>query len=61
MLYWEAAEENPSAAEHLLEFARIWKALPKMVIRRSNWCDTALLNSNGTPRPAYKVLLNELN
>lgn len=31
MLYWETAEENPSAAEHSLEFARIWKALPKIV------------------------------
>ena len=26
MLYWETADENPSAAEHELEFARIWKA-----------------------------------
>ena len=43
MLYWETAEENPSAAEHLLEFAperslefaRIWKALPKIVFSRT--------------------------
>jgi len=35
MLYWETAEENPSAAEHLVEFARIWKALPKIVISRT--------------------------
>jgi hypothetical protein len=27
MLYWETAEERLSAAEHLVEFARIWKAL----------------------------------
>jgi dihydrofolate reductase len=32
MLYWETAEENPAAAEHHLEFARIWKALPKIVV-----------------------------
>ncbi len=31
MLYWETADENPSAAEHELEFARIWKATPKIV------------------------------
>jgi dihydrofolate reductase len=35
MLYWETAEENPSAAEHSLEFARIWKALPKIVFSRT--------------------------
>ena len=31
MLFWETAEENPSAAEHVVEFARIWKQLPKIV------------------------------
>ena len=31
MLYWETVEENPSAAQHVLEFARIWKTLPKIV------------------------------
>jgi dihydrofolate reductase len=31
MVYWETAEENPSAAEHELQFARIWKRLPKIV------------------------------
>ena len=35
MVYWETAEENPSAAEHFLEFARIWKALPKIVFSRT--------------------------
>jgi dihydrofolate reductase len=30
MVYWETAEESPLAAEHV-EFARIWKALPKVV------------------------------
>ena len=32
MLYWETADENPSAPEHVLEFARIWKGLPKIVV-----------------------------
>ena len=32
MTYWETAgEENPSAPEHVLEFARIWTAMPKIV------------------------------
>jgi dihydrofolate reductase len=31
MLYWETAEEDPTAADYALEFARIWKALPKIV------------------------------
>ena len=31
MTYWETAEENPSALDYELEFARIWKALPKVV------------------------------
>jgi len=30
MVYWETAEESPLAAEEV-EFARIWKALPKVV------------------------------
>ena len=35
MTYWETAEENPSAAEHELEFARIWKQLPKIVFSKT--------------------------
>jgi dihydrofolate reductase len=31
MVYWETAEEDPSLAEYELEFARIWKDLPKIV------------------------------
>jgi dihydrofolate reductase len=30
MVYWETAEESPLVADHV-EFARIWKALPKVV------------------------------
>jgi dihydrofolate reductase len=35
MTYWETAEENPSAAEHELEFARIWTSLPKIVFSKT--------------------------
>ena len=36
MTYWETAEErNPSAPERELEFARIWKQLPKLVYSNS--------------------------
>jgi len=31
MLYWETAEQEPSIGALELEFARIWKALPKVV------------------------------
>lgn len=35
MVYWETAEENPSASDYELEFARIWKALPKIVFSKT--------------------------
>jgi dihydrofolate reductase len=35
MLYWETADENPSAPEHELEFARIWQDLPKIVFSKT--------------------------
>ncbi len=35
MIPWETAEENPSAPEHQLEFARIWKDTPKIVFSRT--------------------------
>jgi dihydrofolate reductase len=35
MSYWETAEENPSAPEVELEFARIWKQTPKVVFSRT--------------------------
>ncbi len=34
MLYWETAEEGPLASEQI-EFARIWKALPKVVFSKT--------------------------
>jgi dihydrofolate reductase len=35
MVYWETAEENPSATDYELEFARIWKKLPKIVVSKT--------------------------
>jgi dihydrofolate reductase len=35
MAYWETAEQNQSLAEFEVEFARIWKALPKVVFSRT--------------------------
>jgi dihydrofolate reductase len=31
MLYWETADQNPSLDEAMLEWAAIWKVLPKVV------------------------------
>ena len=31
MLYWETADENPSATDYELEFARLWKDTPMIV------------------------------
>jgi dihydrofolate reductase len=44
MLYWETADQNPAAPEYALEFARIWKALPKVVF------STALEKVEGNAR-----------
>jgi len=35
MVYWETADENPSATEFELEFAGIWKNLPKIVFSKT--------------------------
>jgi dihydrofolate reductase len=35
MLYWESVEEDPASAEVELEFARIWKRLPKIVFSKT--------------------------
>ena len=35
MAYWETADENPSIAEHELEFARIWQNMPKIVFSKT--------------------------
>jgi dihydrofolate reductase len=35
MTYWETADKNPSAPEYELEFARIWKNMPKIVFSKT--------------------------
>ncbi len=35
MAYWETADERPSVPEHELEFARIWKDMPKLVFSKT--------------------------
>ena len=33
--YWPTADTNPSAPEHEVEFARIWKNMPKIVFSKT--------------------------
>lgn len=35
MLYWETAEQDPSLDDAMLTWARLWKALPKVVFSRT--------------------------
>jgi dihydrofolate reductase len=35
MVYWETADQDPAAAEHEREFARIWQQTPKVVFSRT--------------------------
>jgi dihydrofolate reductase len=35
MTYWETADQNPSSPAYELEFARIWKRMPKIVFSKS--------------------------
>ena len=54
MAYWETADENPSAPEHELEFARIWKELPKIVF------STTLQQVEGNTRLASDGVAEEV-
>src|SRR4051794_33764452 len=54
MTYWETADRNPSAAEHVLEFARIWQALPKIVF------STTLDRVEGNARLATRDVAEEV-
>jgi dihydrofolate reductase len=54
MVYWDTAEENPSPPEHVLEFARIWKELPKIVFSKT------LENVEGNARLASDSVAEEL-
>ena len=33
--YWPTADENPSAPKHEIEYARIWKSMPKIVFSKT--------------------------
>jgi dihydrofolate reductase len=35
MAYWETADQDPSAPEYELEFARIWQKMPKIVFSKT--------------------------
>jgi dihydrofolate reductase len=54
MVYWETAEESPLAAEHV-EFAQIWKALPKVVF------STTLQSVVGNARLVREGVAEELS
>jgi dihydrofolate reductase len=54
MVFWETADRNPSAAEHELEFARIWQALPKIVF------STTLTEVEGNARLATEGVREEV-
>jgi dihydrofolate reductase len=54
MVYWATVDENSSAPEHELEFARVWKSLPKIVF------STTLEKVEGNARPARDGLAEEV-
>jgi dihydrofolate reductase len=54
MLYWETADEDPSLDDAMLEWAAIWKALPKVVF------STTLSAVQGNARLATGGLVDEI-
>jgi dihydrofolate reductase len=54
MLYWETAEQDQSLAEHEVEFARIWKELPRVVF------STTLESVEGNARLARDGVAEEV-
>ena len=54
MLFWETADENPSLSEPMLEFAPIWKGLPKIVF------STTLEKVEGNARLAAEGVAEEI-
>ena len=54
MLYWETADQDPSLDASRLEFAAIWKALPKVVF------STTLSAVRGNARLASGSLAEEI-
>jgi dihydrofolate reductase len=54
MVYWETAHEKPGISETELEFARIWKKLPKIVFSGS------LEHVEGNARLAHEGVAEEI-
>jgi dihydrofolate reductase len=54
MVYWETADQNPSASDYVLEFARIWQDLPKVVF------STTLEKVEGKARLATDGVVEEV-
>ncbi|HEY5318279.1 MAG TPA: dihydrofolate reductase family protein [Solirubrobacteraceae bacterium] len=54
MVYWETADEDPSASGIVLEFARIWQGLPKIVF------SSTLEEVEGNARLATGTLAEEV-
>lgn len=54
MLYWETADQDPSLEDSLLEWARLWKPLPKVVF------STTLSAVQGNARLATAGLAEEI-
>ena len=54
MTYWDTVHEDPSAPDYMLEFARIWQALPKIVF------STTLEQVQGNARLATRGVAEEV-
>lgn len=54
MLYWETADQDPSLDDSMLEWAALWKALPKVVF------STTLQTVEGNTRLAHRGLAGEV-
>ncbi|MFE4695282.1 dihydrofolate reductase family protein [Streptomyces sp. NPDC056749] len=54
MLYWETADEDPSLDASMLEWAALWKPLPKVVF------STTLSEVQGTARLASGSIVDEI-
>src|SRR3954464_10151068 len=54
MLYWETADQDPSLDDAMLEWAALWKALPKVVF------STTLSSVQGNARLASDGLAEEI-
>jgi hypothetical protein len=51
MLYWETADQDPSLDDSMLEWAALWKPLPKVVF------STTLSAVQGSVGPASGALI----